>query len=64
VDSELNAKPEAAFYEAVTLKGDVEPLKFSPDNCRTKGGRAAAMTIRMPFMPIKSRLIQNKWKKF
>jgi len=34
MDDELNAKLEEAFLKAVTVKGEGEPLKFSPEEIK------------------------------
>jgi len=52
MDNELNAKLEAAFFEAVTVKGNGAPLKFSPEEikasnewCYEKHGKPGNMEL-------------------
>jgi hypothetical protein len=34
MDDELNAKLKAAFFKAVAVKGEGEPLKFTPEEIK------------------------------
>jgi len=52
MDNELNAKLEEAFFKAVTVKGNGEPLKFSPEEmkashdwCYEKHGKPGEMEL-------------------